>query len=172
MAATTIAHTARRNAARARIARTRRHVVSDCSRVSDLQHLCGCLPVLRRKEPERPDASRSASRSMFNSICLFSSSFTIVMAERAIARGKTRAVRDLVAADDRAGRDLHPRHGPRVVPPDLRRRPDHQLQPVRDHVLLAGRLARVSRDRRTDRAVDHHDLHRAGPCEAGARAED
>ena len=41
---------------------------------------------------------------IFNSICLFSSSFTIVMAERAIARGKSQAVLELVVAHDRARR--------------------------------------------------------------------
>ena len=45
---------------------------------------------------------------------------------------------------------------------DLRRRADHQHQPLRHHLLLAGRPARVSRHRRPHRAVDHHDLHAAG----------
>ena len=45
-----------------------------------------------------PTPSEVLHVPIFNSICLFSSSFTIVMAERAIARGQGQAVRDLVAA--------------------------------------------------------------------------
>ena len=106
---------------------------------------------------------------VFNSICLFASSFTIVMAERAIARGKVEDVRDLVVPDHCAGGDFHPGHRPRVVSTDLRRRPDHQLQSLWDHLLFTGRPARVSRHRWADRAVDHHDLHCARAREAGAR---
>src|SRR5262245_53055085 len=52
---------------------------------------------------------------------------------------------------------------------DLRRRGDHQHQPLRHHLLLACRSARVSRHRRPYRAVDHHGLLVAGTRSAGTR---
>src|SRR5215471_2343151 len=54
-------------------------------------------------------------------------------------------------------------------PADLRRRPDHQHQSLWYHVLLARRPARVSRDRRPDRLVDHPPLHAPGIRATGAR---
>src|SRR5215467_9748863 len=54
-------------------------------------------------------------------------------------------------------------------PADLRRRPDHQHQSLWYHLLLARRSARVSRDRRPDRLVDHPHLHAPGLRATGAR---
>ena len=68
------------------------------------------------------------------------------------ARARTRAhggVQGLVAGDDRPRRDLSRRHGARVVPADLRARADDPDQPVRHHLLFAGRAARVASDLRT-----------------------
>src|SRR5262252_1058074 len=54
-------------------------------------------------------------------------------------------------------------------PADLRRRPHHQHQSVWHDLLLARRPARVSRDRRPDRFVDHPRLHAPGIRATGAR---
>ena len=112
--------TASRNAASARISRTRRHVVPDYGRVRHLHHLCSRLPVLCRQEPERPDARRGAARSMVQ--------FNLPVLQQLYHRHggarhrewQDQSIRDLVVPDDCAGRHLPSGHRPRVVPPDLR----------------------------------------------------
>ena len=83
-----------------------------------------------------------------SSICLLSSSLTIVIAEHALKQNQARAVQAVVGRHDSAGRRISDRHRSRMVPADLQRRPDHQHQPVRHNLLLAGRTAREPRDRR------------------------
>ena len=106
---------------------------------------------------------------VFNSICLFASSYTIVMAERAIERGKSGLFGIWWLFTIALGADFHFRNGPRVVSPDLRRGADHQLEPFRDHVLLTRRFAWFPRHRRAHWPFDHHDLRRVRTSEAGTR---
>src|SRR5664280_2287799 len=164
--------TATRNAALARIARTGGHVVSDCRRVGDLQHLRGGVLVLRGQEYQRADATRSSS-------CTVLQLHLSVLQQLHNRDGgachrawQDPAVRDLVAADHCAGCDLHPGYGTRVVRADLPGWTDHQLQPVWNHVLLAGGIARLPRAGGADWTVHHTGLHRSGIREAGARGTD
>ena len=95
-----------------------------------------------------PNARRKCSTFLyFTSICLFSSSLTILLAEKALHRGNIKRFGTVLAAYHRAGRDLSDRHGARMARPDLRRRLDDQHQPVRHDILFTGRAARLSRDR-------------------------
>ncbi len=119
---------AERDAALRAHARQSRHVVSDYRGVGHLQHLRRGLSVLRGQEPERADAGASARRSVFTSICLFSSSLTIVLAEKAMHRGNIKRFGAVLVADHRAGRDLSGGHGAGMARPDLRQRLDHQHQ--------------------------------------------
>ena len=66
-----------------------------------------------------PTPSQVLHVPVFNSICLFSSSFTIVMAETRHRPRHGKDVCRLVVRDDCARCDFHAGHGPRMVPPDL-----------------------------------------------------
>ena len=57
----------------------------------------------------------------FTSICLFSSSLTIVLAEKALHRGNVKRFGAVLVADHRAGRDLSGGHGREWYRPDLSR---------------------------------------------------
>ena len=105
---------------------------------------------------------------IFFTICLLSSSLTIHFAVRLLKNGKVRSFAPLVASDHRPGSDLPGGHGSRVAPLDLRRRLDHPDQSVRDHLLLAGRPACVSRNGRPACSCDGIDFHAPRGCETSS----
>ena len=119
---------------------------------------------------KRTHSGSSAGRTVFTSICLFSSSLTILIA-KSVAQRQAKFGLFMLVLDDCPGRDLSDRHRPRVVWPDLSRRLDHQFQPVRHDVLLVGRPACLPRNRRRHRSHDHPDPDLVRSREAGALSE-
>src|SRR5262245_50889452 len=102
---------------------------------------------------------------IFFSICLFASSWTIHRAVKALR--SNRLLRALVARDHRARSRVPRGHGSGVAAPDRRRRPDHPDEPLRDHLLLAGRAARVPPRRGSSGPGDGRALLALRPRQAG-----
>ena len=87
MAAATITVPQNRDAAVRELSGQSRHVVPDHGGIVDLHHLRCRLPVLCGQEHNGPTPAQVLDIPWFNSICLFSSSLTIVLAEKALEHG-------------------------------------------------------------------------------------
>ena len=90
---------------------------------------------------------------IFYTICLLSSSLTIHFAARFLERGKSGAFLVYWLLTIVLGGLFHVRHRPGMAPADLRARTDDLDESLWHDVLLAGRSARVPRDRRSRHAV-------------------
>src|SRR5215469_12191152 len=143
--------------------------VFNCGRVSDFRHLRGCLSFLCGQESKWSCPRQGLTRSNLQLDLP-------VLEQHHHSRGGTRdrarlspTFRDLLALHDRIGLDFHRGNREGMVSTHLSRGPDHQYQPLRDHILLAGWPARVPRYCRPHRTVDHHDFHGAGIRATGPR---
>ncbi len=86
---------------------------------------------------------------IFYSICLLSSSLTIHQAVKALRKRQKQKLCSVVAGYDRARRYVSVWNVHRVAPVDLPRWIDDQHQLIRNHLLLSGWAARISRHCRT-----------------------
>ena len=91
---------------------------------------------------------------IFYTICLLSSSLTIHFAAKSLARGIAIRIPWTLAAHHRAWWIVPLWHSAGMAPADLRTRADDLDQPLRNNLLLACRLARLSRHRRSHHAHD------------------
>ena len=105
---------------------------------------------------------------IFFTICLLSSSLTIHLAVRALRRGSVSVFGTWWFATMCSGRGFPVWNCNRVAPADLSRRLDHQHEPVRDHLLLTGWTARISRRRRPDCSHRRYGVRVSRERETGA----
>ena len=103
----------------------------------------------------------------FASICLFSSSLTIWLAERALHRGNVKQFGLFWFITLALGVIFLFETGMEWYRPDLPRGIDDQHQPFRDDVLLAGRAARIPRHCGRDWIDDYPAVHLVWRGEAG-----
>src|SRR5262245_7463591 len=133
-------------------------------RVGHLYDLRRCLSLLCREEPYRTDSARRARDThLLHDLSSVEQSHDPLRGKVARTR-YARRIPGLVVTYNRSRRTLSLRHWSRMASPDLRTRTKDLHESLWNNLLLVGRFARFSRDRRPRHALHRSHVRVGRPC--------
>src|SRR5215813_2765108 len=127
----------------------------------DFRH---CLSLLRGEEPHRTDSAGGARGAhLLHNLSVVEQSHYPLRGKVARTR-YARRIPGLVVTYNRSRRTLSLRHWSRMASPDLRTRTKDLHESLWNNLLLVGRSARFSRDRRPRHALHRSHVRVGRPC--------